>query len=126
MLPKAEQGASAYSKTQKTVANPRQAEYIAFSEATRQLIEASDGRDEDLQALIKAIHLNKSLWGTLAQDCANEENLLPRETRAAIISLAEWVTRYSRDVMRNRDSIDPLVDVNKLIMDGIAGNTETK
>jgi len=112
---------AAYQNAKKTVSTARETEYAAFSEATRRLIAAGGTGHGDLKALIDAIHLNKSLWGMLAGDCANDANALPHETRAAIISLANWVTRYSSDVMRKKESVEPLIDVNRMIMEGLAG-----
>ncbi len=111
----------AYRKASKTTANPRNAEYQAFAEATRRLMEAHDAGRQDLKQLIEAIHLNRTLWGALASDCADDRNTLPRETRAAIISLSRWVTSYSSDVMQKNESVEPLVDVNCMIMDGLSG-----
>ena len=111
----------AYARAQKATANPRDAEYRAFSEATRRLIDAGETGREDLKRLIDAVHLNRALWGTLASDCAQPDNALPAETRAAIISLARWVSVYSSDVMQKRESVEPLIDVNRIIMDGLAG-----
>lgn len=110
----------AYRNAQKT-AHPRDTEYRAFSEATRRLMAAqAEGRD-DLKRLIEAIHLNRTLWGAIASDCADPANQLPSETRALIISLARWVTAYSSGVMQKKQSLDPLIDVNRMIMDGLAG-----
>ena len=111
----------AYRRAQKTTSQPRDAEYEAFSEATRRLIEAMEAGREDLKQLIDAIHLNRSLWGALASDCAAADNQLPSETRALIISLSRWVSLYSTDVMQRRESVEPLIDVNRIIMDGLSG-----
>ena len=111
----------AYRKTQKSTAHPRDAEYRAFSEATRLLLTAKEEGRSDLKQLIEAIHLNRTLWGALASDCADPENQLPSETRALIISLARWVSVYSSEVMQKKESVEPLIDVNRIIMDGLAG-----
>ncbi|MFQ5564098.1 MAG: flagellar biosynthesis regulator FlaF [Parvularculaceae bacterium] len=110
----------AYRKTQTTVASPRQAEYLAFSEITRALMEAEAAGPDALKARIEAVHANRQLWGALASDCADERNLLPEKTRAQIIVLSRWVASYSSDAMRKRESLEPLVDVNKIIMEGLA------
>lgn len=110
---------NAYAKTQN--ANPRDVEYRAFAKATRALMEAAEAGAEDLRVLAEAVHLNRSLWGALAQDCASDQNLLPRETRASIIALSRWVSTYSSDVVRKRESVTPLIDVNRIMMDGLAG-----
>ena len=111
----------AYRRAQKATAHPRDAEYRAFSEATRRLLEAKETGRADLKQLIEAVHLNRTLWGTLASACADPANQLPSETRALIISLARWVSVYSSDVVRKKDSVEPLIDVNRIIMDGLAG-----
>lgn len=113
----------AYARAQKTTALPRDAEYKAFAEATRKLLTVADEGREDLKQLIEAVHLNRSLWTALASDCADAHNKLPTETRALIISLARWVSLYSSDVMRKKESVEPLIDVNRIIMDGLAGKT---
>lgn len=111
----------AYRKAQDTTAHPRDSEYRAFSDATRRLLAAKEEGRSDLKQLIEAVHLNRTLWGTLAADCADPSNQLPSETRALIISLARWVALYSSEVMRKKESVGPLIDVNRMIMDGLAG-----
>lgn len=111
---------NAYKATQKAVSSPRQAEYLAFSEATRRLIEASQTTD-DAKKVNEAIHANRMLWGTLSDDCSNPANGLPPATRASIISLAIWVSRYSSDAIRKRESLEPLIDINRMIMEGLSG-----
>jgi flagellar protein FlaF len=110
----------AYRKTSAAIGGAREAEYQAFSEATRRLIAAAEAGRADLGALIDAVHLNRTLWGTLASDCAREANALPPETRARIIALARWVSDYSSDVMRKGESLEPLVNVNRIIMNGLS------
>lgn len=110
----------AYRRTSATIAGPRDAEYRAFSEATRLLMEAAEKGRSDLRALVRAVHLNRQLWGALAADCANARNALPVETRATIISLSRWVRDYSSEVVRDGQSVEPLVDVNRIIMEGLA------
>ena len=101
-------------------ANPRDAEYRAFAEATGLLLKAGEAGRSDLKSLIHAIHLNRQLWGALAGDCADERNALPQQTRAQIIALARFVSSYSSDVMRKGESLDPLIEINRLIMEGLA------
>ena len=113
----------AYAKTQNQAGNPRDTEYRAFAKATRALIDAGEAAIDDLKTLGEALHLNTTLWGALANDCASDANGLPEETRARIIGLSRWVASYSSDVIRKRESIDPLVDINRIMMDGLAGNT---
>ncbi len=57
---------------------------------------------------------------TLQADCVDEENILSDQTRAGIISLAIWVDKHSRDVLRGKAEIAPLIEVNRSIMEGLA------
>lgn len=110
----------AYAKAQRQSEDPRDTEYRAFATSTRGLLAVEDG---DQQSLAEALHVNRSLWEALASDCAQEANALPRELRARIISLARWVADYSRQVLRQDAEIDALVDINRIMMDGLSGKT---
>ncbi len=112
---------SAYQKTQAKIASPRDAEYLAFSHATRGLIEAAKAGHEDLKGLVAALHFNRQLWGALASDCASTDNQLPETLRAQIISLSRWVNAHSTAVMRKTEEVEPLIEINRMMMDGLSG-----
>jgi flagellar protein FlaF len=59
------------------------------------------------------------MWSVLAADCANPNNQLPTQLRANIISLSLWVNRHTSAIMRNDGEFGPLIDVNKLMMQGL-------
>lgn len=113
----------AYRQTLRATAAPREAEYEVFARATSGLmaIEKADG--PDLKARIDAVHFNRTLWGALASDCANHRNQLPADLRRTIIRLAAWVGDYSSEAMRRRESLQPLIDVNRIIMNGLGGQS---
>jgi len=113
----------AYEKTQRNIAAPRDAEYRAFVSSTRALISVAAGEADNLA---EALHVNRSLWEALASDCASEDNQLPEETRARIIGLARWVGAHSRRVLRKEETLDALIDVNRIMMDGLAGKPATE
>ena len=56
-------------------------------------------------------------------DCASTGNGLPEALRAQVMSVAIWVTRHSSNVLRENASIEPLIDVNRTIMEGLLANT---
>lgn len=111
----------AYQKAAQRAENPREAEYRLFGEVTRALMEASQADPLDVKARIEALDWNRRLWSTLASDCAQPGNALSAELRAQIISLSLWVSRYSSEVMRKRESFEPLIDVNRMMMQGLSG-----
>ena len=68
----------------------------------------------------EALDANKRLWNILSADCSTPDNKLPPSLRAQIISLALWVSRYSSEVLRDGAEIDPLIDINRTMMEGLA------
>jgi len=110
-----------YQKAQSHLAGPRNSEYLAFSKCTAELIRVESEADMTLNIRAGAVHQNQLLWDILARDCANDKNQLPFETRAAIVNLSRFVSQYSRDAVRKRESLEPLIDINRILMDGLAG-----
>jgi flagellar protein FlaF len=110
----------AYQQAAERSENPRDAEYRLFGEVTRALIEASKTGQEEFAVRIKALDWNRRMWSTLAGDCASPHNALPQGLRAQIISLSMWVGRQSSAVMRNEDDFEALIDVNRIMMQGLA------
>ena len=108
---------SAYFKAQNVAETPRQTEYRLFAQVTKALIDA-DG--DNLRVLAEAVNWNRRMWSTLQADCISDENRLPDEIRAGIISLAIWVDKHSRKVMRKQAGVQALIDVNRSIMDGLS------
>ena len=115
---KAYQSASQRSET------PRDAEYRLFGQVTRALIEAADVDPSDIKTRIEALDWNRRVWSALAADCAAPDNALPHALRAQIISISIWVNRHTSAVMRSEEGFQPLVEVNKAIMQGLAGRAE--
>ncbi|NWG45434.1 MAG: flagellar biosynthesis regulator FlaF [Alphaproteobacteria bacterium] len=113
----------AYQRTQRTTESPRDTEYRLFGLVTGSLMEA-EGAPRTDPRLIRAIDWNRRMWSTLAADCAGDGNALPKTVRAQIISLSLWVSRYSSEVMRNGAPLEPLIDVNRSIMQGLAARAE--
>lgn len=109
---------NAYQRTLNTTEAPRNTEYRLFAEITRALMAEMERGVKDTH-LIAAVDRNRQLWIALAADCADEGNQLPKETRAAIISLSIWVQKYSREVTRGDEDLSALIDVNRTVMKGL-------
>lgn len=113
-----------YQRAAAQAEQPRQAEYRLFGQVTRALMAASQAAPEDVHTRIDALDWNRRVWSALATDCAVTENALPPPVRAHIISLSLWVGRHTSAVMRREEDIEPLIDVNKIIMQGLSGHAE--
>jgi len=114
----------AYQQTAARSENPRDAEYRLFGQVTRALIEAAEVPAEDVKGRIEALDWNRRLWSALASDCSDPGNVLPPPLRAQIISLSLWVSRHTSAVIRREEEIDPLIDINRIMMQGLSGQSE--
>ena len=110
----------AYQSAARRAEDPRHAEYRLFGDVTRALIEAAAAPVDDVQTRIAALDWNRRLWTALANDCWRADNGLPVPLRAQIISLSLWVSKHSGAVMRREEAFQPLIDVNRSIMQGLA------
>lgn len=114
----------AYQKTQLRSEQPRETEYRLFGQVTAALIEADKSRS-DLKKVVDAIDWNRRMWSALAADCSSDGNPLPPNLRAQIVSLSLWVSRFSSEALRTGESLEALIDVNRLIMQGLSPRPAT-
>ncbi len=110
----------AYQNTQRIAEDPRQTEYRLFGQVTGALI---DAKKAGLRggSLAETLDWNRRLWRTLASDCMDDRNKLARETRAQVISLSLWVSKYTKQVTRDGAPLEPLIEINRTIMQGLQG-----
>jgi flagellar protein FlaF len=111
----------AYQRAAEQAEGPKQTEYRLFGLVTRALMDAEQKDASDHRGRMKALHWNRRLWTTLATDCANPDNSLPTPLKANIISLSIWVDKHTSEVMQKQAAIQPLIDVNRIIMQGLSG-----
>ncbi|MDB5406664.1 MAG: flaF [Rhodospirillales bacterium] len=107
---------AAYRRRQEAAESPRELERRAFRTVIGKLTE---GKEKGGRTLIEACFLNNQLWSALAVDLALPDNGLPNELKARLISLALWVQRYTPQVMQGSAPADPLISVNRNILDGL-------
>ena len=110
----------AYKATQIATEDPRVTEYRLFGQVTGALLSARETGAAGTP-LVEAVDWNRRLWRTLAADCMDDRNTLTEDVRAKIISLSLWVARYSRSVTREKAPLDPLIEINRTIMQGLHG-----
>ncbi|QTC88810.1 flagellar biosynthesis regulator FlaF [Brevundimonas pondensis] len=100
---------------------PRDMEYRLFGQVTRALMHAATVDKSDIATRIDALDWNRRLWSTLATACSEPSNTMPQALRAQIISLDLFISRHSSAVMRGEDDFETLIDINRMIMQGLAG-----
>lgn len=108
----------AYQSTQRVTEDARAMEYRLFGQVTGALIDARKNGTTG-GPLAEVLDWNRRMWRTLASDCMDERNRLPEGVRAQIVSLSLWINKYSKRVMREGAPVDPLIEVNRTIMQGL-------
>jgi flagellar protein FlaF len=111
----------AYQNAAQRAENPREAEYRLFGQVTRALMDAAQVDPSDIKTRMDALDWNRRLWSALASDCSDPSNAMPMAARAQIISLSIWVSKHTSAVMRKEEDIQDLIDINRLIMQGLSG-----
>jgi flagellar protein FlaF len=114
----------AYQQAAQRSETPRDAEYRLFAQVTRALMDVQAKPRDDVAAWIDVLHWNRRVWATLADDCSSPSNALPEATRAHIISLSLFVHRHTSHVMRREADIEALIDINRMMMQGLSGRSE--
>ena len=111
----------AYRQAATRTETPREMEYRLFGQVTRALMHAATVDPKDMTTRIDALDWNRRLWSTLATDCSDPDNALNKPLRAQIISISLFVGRHSSAVMRGEDNFEALIDINRAVMQGLAG-----
>lgn len=112
----------AYQRVAARAETPREAEYRLFGQVTRALMEAAALPPDDIKGRMDALDWNRRLWSALASDCADPGNQLPVQLRASMISISLWVGRHTSAVIRQEEGIEDLIEINRMIMQGLIGS----
>ena len=116
-----EQARMGYAPAATAVRSPRSTEHQLFAQITARLRRAAHPESGDYGELVSALHENHKLWTTLAVDVAHDDNELPRQLRAQIFYLAKFTQQHTAKVLRKTATADALIDINRSVMAGLAG-----
>jgi flagellar protein FlaF len=115
---------SAYASAAAPIRTDRDAEYAVFARVTHALKSLDETDKRAFPVLASAVSDNQRLWSALSEDLMQDGNNLPAALRAQLIGLAEFVRKHSLQVLADKASIIPLIDINTSIMRGLRGNVE--
>jgi flagellar biosynthesis activator protein FlaF len=115
---------SAYQTAQRRAETPREIEYRLFAQVTRALMEAQTLPRTEIARRMDALDWNRRVWSAMAADCLEDTNQLPQQLRASIVSLSLFVGRHSSEVMRTGGDMEALIEINRMIMQGLAGQID--
>jgi len=110
----------AYQRSVSRAENPRLTEYRLLAQVTQALMDIADCDRMEFSKRADALDWNKRVWGAFATDCSVDGNTLSNSLRAGIISLSLFVSKHSSAVMLGNADVEPLVDINRTVMQGLA------
>lgn len=119
MLKSMGQAQNAYAAARGTTRTPRSLEYEALAGITARLRGAAEQGPDGFRALAAAIHDNRRIWTVFATQAASDNNPLPDQLRAGLISLANFTFGHSGKVLARTASVAPLLEINASIMRGL-------
>ena len=110
---------NAYQRTSDIAKSPRERERDVLALVTRRLRSAL-ANPKDLVEVARAVSDNLSMWYVLITDLSNDENKLPLELRASLISIGMAVVRECERPKHKDIDLKFLIDVNQNLADGLA------
>lgn len=117
---------TAYTDTSAPIRTARGTEYAAFARVSASLKRTSQNKKTDFPSFVVALNHNRRLWTLLASDVSDKENGLPKELRAQIFYLAEFVIQHTAQVLKGTAEEEALLDINRLMMRGLQGEGDNK
>ena len=115
----------AYAQTQKSSMSSREIEAMAFTKAALKLEDAKMSLD-DYDAYASALKFNQLLWTIIQADIVDQENQLPDQLKANILSLSIFVDRQTIKALTDTSEkhLDVLININKNLAEGLLTQTE--
>ncbi|WP_404925324.1 flagellar biosynthesis regulator FlaF [Mesorhizobium sp. ORM16] len=69
---------------------------------------------------VEALHFTNRVWTAFVEDLGSNDNALPKELRANLISIGLWLLREAEDIRQGRtQNFEGLIEVSQIIRDGI-------
>jgi len=116
----------AYTENAASTGTARSIEYEVMARVTHRMKSAAEAGPQAFPKLVEALSDNQRLWTVLALDVADEENGLPKDLRARIFYLAEFVRVHTGKVLSKQARLGPLLEINTAILRGLRTNGAQK
>jgi flagellar biosynthesis activator protein FlaF len=102
-----------------SVADARDRERQVLDRSIELLFEAQKAGPGTLQS-VEAIHFLTRVGTSFIQDLGSNDNELPKDVRANLISIGLWLLREAEQVRQgSSENFDGLIEVSQIIRDGI-------
>lgn len=97
----------------------RERERIAIDHSI-DLLKAAAAKGSDSREAAEAIYFVRRLWAFFIEDLAREENELPKNLRADLISVGLWIMGEAERVrLKESQNFKGLIEVSQLIAEGL-------
>jgi flagellar biosynthesis activator protein FlaF len=102
-----------------SLADARERERIVLDRSIALLTKAEEEGGASFAA-VEALHYTVRVWTALLEDLSRDDNLLPEEQKASLISIGIWMLREA-DAIRNDASMsfDAMIDISRIIRGGL-------
>lgn len=111
-------GYAAYNNAHTQSVDARDVEYRLLAQVTSALLRARDNPNE-VKPRLEAALWNRNVWSALRVDLTSDENQLPKELRASLISVSLWIEKETMAIMDGKGDLDAIIDINRNIMAGL-------
>jgi flagellar protein FlaF len=86
-----------------------------------ELLRAAEKAGTQSREAVEALLFARKLWSILIEDLAKQENDLPQQLRADLISIGLWVMREAEQIrLEKSDNFKGIIEVSQTIRDGLA------
>ncbi len=107
--------------------NPANSEAWALIESARRMAEAVN-HELAPAAMRDALRLNWRLWTIFQADLSLDENRLPEQIRVNMLTLCQFIDRFTVEALANpqKHHIDTLVNINRNIASGLLAGMQAE
>ncbi|WP_158808104.1 flagellar biosynthesis regulator FlaF [Beijerinckia sp. L45] len=100
-------------------AEARSAERQALDQAIG-LLQAADSAGLNTRATVEALYYTRRLWNAFVGELASEENALPVEVRANLISIGIWILKEADSVQLGKSrNCAAIGEICAIVRDGL-------
>ena len=109
-------GSATYRNNEASALASRDVEAAAFLFVNRAL-----GQVDGPRSKVEALSKNQKLWSLLLKDLACSGNVLPDILKQDLVRLGTWSMAYSIRAMPGELPLQPLIDINRDMIDALRG-----
>ena len=115
-----------YQQNRSSTQSERRTEYDVVAQITHRLRDTAQKARDDYPSYVAALTDNRRLWQIFAVDVLDKENALPPELKARIFYLAEFTEAHTKKILREKQSVLPLLEVNMAILRGLKSESTAR